>query len=81
MGMRYQKYHHVQAHCLHVDRNQPNRIWTWNGVDGVQMRSEVMQWLEQHVGKLWQTWEFDTMGSRIYFNRQEDAMLFKLTWS
>lgn len=42
---------------------------------GWRIRDDVFEWLRDNVTE-WSVWEDGT----FYFERQQDALLFKLTW-
>jgi hypothetical protein len=42
-------------------------------------------WLEKHIGRQYKDWNWDISGTdidylEIYFKKEEDGLLFELTW-
>jgi len=45
----------------------------------VQLRPEVVEWLNEHIGS-WNYSEFDYFAIKLRFKREEDRLAFRLCW-
>jgi hypothetical protein len=70
----------IVGHERNFVRVPPNAFWEmlrYHPKSGVVPQPDFEQWFEQVHG----LYKFDRFNTRIYFSRQQDAMLFKLTFS